>query len=151
MDEDHLLQIRVTGALIEKGDILIVKQRISPTRGWSLPGGKLQRGETLEQAIARELKEETGLIVKVSRLLYVCDKPDAVPPLIHISFLLERIGGGMRLPSDELDANPIYDVKMVPIRDLPAYDFSEKFRDIVEARFPGAGSYVGPKESIGLA
>lgn len=47
----------------------------------------------LEEAMVREMREETGLEVKIKKLLYVCDKPDASPSLLHITFLLEKITG----------------------------------------------------------
>jgi len=84
------------------------------------------------------------------KLLYVCDKPDADPPLIHITFLLERIGGEIKLPTNEFDDNPNYDVKMVPINDITEYGFTEKFKNIVKNNFPMSGSYAGLKREIGL-
>ncbi len=150
MKEDSLLQIRITGVLIEDNKILIVKQKITPERSWSLPGGRVQKGEMLEEAIIREMREETGLQTSVTKLLYVCDYPEVEPPILHISFLLDRIGGEMRLPSNEFDENPIFDVKMVPIDDLPSYDFSDKFKDLVQKGFPDAGVYKGHKRCIGL-
>lgn len=53
-----------------------------------------------------QLQEKTKkrrLNTKVSKLLYICDKPDASPSLIHITFLLENIGGEIRFPSNEFD------------------------------------------------
>ena len=70
MNENYSFSIRVTGVLIEDDEILVVKQKVSESRNWSLPGGRLERGETLEQALKREIKEETGLIVEVVKLLY---------------------------------------------------------------------------------
>jgi len=138
---EKLFQVRVTGVLIDGGQILIVKQRLSASRDWSLPNGRLQAGETLEEAVVREVVEETGLVTKVDRLLYVCDKVDAVPPLLHITFRLSRVGGSLRLPTNEYDENPIQDVRMVPIQELPRYDFSERFAGLARAGFPGMGSY----------
>ncbi|MDP2859086.1 MAG: NUDIX hydrolase [Bacillota bacterium] len=145
-----LVQVRVSGVLVENGYILIVKQVLSEAREWSLPGGRLQSGETLEQAMIREMEEETGLRTKVVKLLYVCDKTDVEPSVVHISFLLERTGGAIRLPTNEFDENPILDVRMVPIAELTHYDFSEKFMCTVIERFPGCGSYKGDKRNIGL-
>jgi ADP-ribose pyrophosphatase YjhB (NUDIX family) len=147
---NNCFQIRVTGILIERGKILLVKQRVTPGRAWSLPGGRLENGETLEQGVVREVLEETGLSANVVKLLYLCDKPDASPPILHITFLLERESGKITLPTNEYDSNPIQDVQMVYIKELTKYGFSEKFKDIVLNEFPNSGSYVGLKENIGL-
>ncbi|WP_127530380.1 NUDIX hydrolase [Paenibacillus kobensis] len=147
---NNLLQVRVTGILIEEDSILLVKQNVNASRGWSLPGGRVEQGETLEEAIVREIEEETGLATKVVKLLYICDKPDAVPSLLHITFKLERIGGEIRLPSNEFDANPIQDVVMVPIDQLVSCGFSERFQSLAANGFPDAGSYQGLKSNIGL-
>ncbi|MFF2092386.1 NUDIX hydrolase [Paenibacillus sp. NPDC058174] len=143
-----LLQVRVTGVLVENEKILLVKQNVTSDRNWSLPGGRVEQGETLEDAIVREIEEETGLKTTVSKLLYLCDKPDA--SLLHITFLLQRIGGEIRLPSNEFDSNPINDVAMVPIHNLGAYGFTEKFMTLVQNGFPESGSYKGLKSNIGL-
>lgn len=146
----NLFQIRVTGILIERGKILIVKQRVTAGRAWSLPGGRLENGETLEEGVLREVFEETGLHASVLKLLYLCDMTDASPPILHITFLLERESGKITLPTNEYDSNPILDVRMVYIKELTKHGFSEKFTDIVLNDFPDAGSYVGHKENIGL-
>lgn len=150
MDTTTLFQIRLTGILIEGEKILLVKQKVSPERFWSLPGGRLEHGETLEEGIIREMHEETGLNVKIKKLAYICDKPDATPPLLHITFILERTGGDITLPTNEFDKNPIYDVRLVNIDDLPKYGFTQKFMNIVKADFPDAGNYKGIKANIGL-
>lgn len=147
---NNLFQIRVTGLLIQDGKILLVNQKVSPNRMWSLPGGRLEQGETLEEGVVREIFEETGLNVKVVKLLYICDKTDVTPPLLHITFMLEKVWGEIKLPSNELDENTIYDVKMVEIDELTNYGFSELFRDIVKREFPNAGNYMGMKSTIGL-
>jgi ADP-ribose pyrophosphatase YjhB (NUDIX family) len=57
------------------GRIVLVKRGHEPLAGqWSIPGGKLEFGETLEAGTARECLEETGLIVQVGPLVEVCDR-----------------------------------------------------------------------------
>jgi ADP-ribose pyrophosphatase YjhB (NUDIX family) len=146
----YLIQVRVTGILIEDGEILLVKQKVSDSRAWSLPGGRLEQGETLESAVERELKEETGLVTKVKKLLYVCDVPEANPSLIHITFLMKRYGGDIVLPTNEFDKNPITEVKMVPVNELVDYGFKDEFIKRVQNNFPESGNYMGRKISIGL-
>ena len=146
----NLFQIRVTGVLIEDGKILLVKQKVSPNRSWSLPGGRLEQGETIEEGLVRELFEETGLKVKVVKLLYLCEKPDSIPSLLHITFLVERICGEIKLPTNEFNENPIYDVKLVDVNKLTSYGFSELFQNIVKKGFSSAGNYMGLKSEIGL-
>ena len=148
--QNNLFLVRPTGVLIEDGKMLIVKQTVDNSRGWSLPGGKLEQGETIEKALIRELKEETGLAVEVTELLYICDKTDVNPPVIHITFLVKKAGGEITLPTNEFESTPIYDVKMVKIDNLTEYGFSEKFVDIVKDGFPQKGSYKGDKGNIGL-
>jgi len=144
------VKARVTGILIEDGKILLVKQVVSRERGWSLPGGRVEEGETLEEGLLREMNEETSLTTKIVKLLYLCEKPEEDPPLLHITFLLERVSGDIRLPSNEFDKNPIHDVRMVSIDDLPNYGFSNTFTSLVKDGFPDAGSYKGRKTNIGL-
>lgn len=145
---ENVMQVRVTGILIEGEKLLLVKQKVA-NRNWSLPGG-VENGEMLEEAMIREMREETGLEVKIKKLLYVCDKPDASPSLLHITFLFEKLTGEIMLPSNEFDHNPIHDVQMVPIKDLSHYGFSETFITLISEGFSNAGSYQGLKQNIGL-
>lgn len=78
-------QVRVTGVLIEDNRLLLVKQRVRAERDWSLPGGGVESGETLEKAIIREIKEETGLDVSVKRLLYIADKINKMLFTLHLN------------------------------------------------------------------
>jgi len=150
MREKYTFNIRVTGILIEHARLLIVKQKIEPGRNWSLPGGRVESGESLREAMIREMKEETGLNVKCVKLLYVCEKQNASPPILHITFLLERESGEIRLPTNEFDENPIADVRFVDITELKDYDFSDRFIQMIRDGFPESGSYMGAKSNIGL-
>ena len=150
MEEKYAHQVRLTGVLILQNEILLVKQKVNKDRNWSLPGGRLEHGESVEEGIIREIKEETGIVVSVRKLLYLCDTIDSNPPILHITFLLDYISGDLTMPTNEFDKNPINDVKFVEICKLHDYGFSPIFIDLIANDFPDSGSYKGGKENIGL-
>ena len=83
-------------------------------------------------------------------MLYICDFFESQMPVVHISFLLRRVGGHIKLPANQLEQNPISDVKFVKIKELEKCGFSQRFAEIVSDGFPNAESYVGLKSNIGL-
>jgi len=67
--------IAVGGVVIHRGRVLLVRRGQPPLEGrWSIPGGILEIGETITSAIERELKEETGVSVRVAGLLEIYEK-----------------------------------------------------------------------------
>src|ERR1700686_316916 len=67
--------VGVGGVVIDNGRALLIRRASEPLRGeWSIPGGMLELGETLEQGVARELLEETGLQVRVLELIELCTR-----------------------------------------------------------------------------
>jgi len=142
------MRVRVTGVVVEDGRILLLNQDTGTGRSWSLPGGKLEAGETLAGALVREMKEETGLDVEPGRLLYVCDHVPA--EVVHMTFGARRTGGTLGDVVAGADTTPIRGVEFVAVAKLPELGFSERFAELVTAGFPGAGSYMGPKSAIGL-
>lgn len=70
--------VGVGGVIIENARALLIRRGSEPLRGeWSIPGGILELGETLQDGVARELLEETGLRVRVLELIEVFDRIDA--------------------------------------------------------------------------
>jgi ADP-ribose pyrophosphatase YjhB (NUDIX family) len=136
------LSSRVTGPL------LVHQPSAARARAWSLPGGKVEDGETLTAALVREMREETGAEVEAGRLLYVCDyiPPDSVP-VVHITFEATRVGGIVGAVDAGADSHPILDVEFVRIDDLVSRGFSERFASLVREGFPGAGSYAGRRRT----
>jgi len=109
--------VGIGGVIIDDGRALLIRRGSEPLRGeWSIPGGTLELGETLEQGVARELLEETGIAVRVLELIEVFDRiygdDGAVAervqqnPRFHyviVDYLCERIGGEARAGSDVTD------------------------------------------------
>jgi 8-oxo-dGTP diphosphatase len=99
--------VLAAGAVIADGEgrLLLVKRGRDPQRGrWSVPGGRVEPGETLEAAVAREALEETGLHVTVGRELWTVRLPtgDGREFEIH-DFRATPVGGALR-PGDDADA-----------------------------------------------
>jgi ADP-ribose pyrophosphatase YjhB (NUDIX family) len=141
----------VTGVVIEDDRILVLDQDTGTGRAWSLPGGKVEDGETLAEALVREMREETGLQVEPGRLLYVCDHlPGDGTHVVHLTFEARRAGGTAGEVAAGLDTRPIRGVEFVKLADLPSLGFTDRFGELAMAGFPGAGSYMGAKASIGL-
>jgi ADP-ribose pyrophosphatase YjhB (NUDIX family) len=103
--------VGVGGVVIQDGRALVVRRATEPLKGeWSIPGGMLELGEKLREGIAREVQEETGLIVKVGEVLDVFDSifPDSEGRtqyhFVLVDFLCEPLSGDLMASSDVSEA-----------------------------------------------
>jgi 8-oxo-dGTP diphosphatase len=111
--------VGVGGVVIDQMRALLIRRGSPPLEGqWSIPGGMLELGETLEQGVTRELAEETGLDVKVIEILEVFERIFPAPPtadgqpgdasrpqyhFVILDYLCELRGGTLRAGSDALE------------------------------------------------
>jgi 8-oxo-dGTP diphosphatase len=117
------------GAVIFRGEeVLLVRRGQEPAKGaWSLPGGVVEVGETLEAALKREVLEETGLSVKVLGITAVLeriyrDEVDKVPyHYVLVDFACEYVSGKVTPASDVTAARF---VSLVSLKDLPLPSFT---------------------------
>lgn len=135
--------VRVNGILIEDNKILLVEQDVSSNRHWAHPGGRPEYGETLDEALVREMKEETGLDVSIGRLLYVTDRIKNDNHVVIIAFEVTREGGKLGTGhGPEFERAKIKSVKMTPISELRGLGFSANYCRLAEAGFSDKGTYI---------
>ena len=104
--------IRVAGLLAADGRILMVEQGRGEERYWLLPGGGVRFGETLADALKRELQEELGLRVGVGRLLAIVESispdPEYHKHVVHLVFEISASPEALPEPQDVTVLNARY-------------------------------------------
>jgi ADP-ribose pyrophosphatase YjhB (NUDIX family) len=122
------------GALILRdGKLLLVKRGAHPGFGkWSVPGGLVELGERVEEAMVREVKEEVGFDVEVVKLTDVadtitCDGDGRVQfHFVVVNFVARIVGGELKTASDILEA------RWVPVDEVERVDLTDSFRAFFE-------------------
>ena len=98
--------IPCVGAVIKdcSGRLLLIRRGHEPGKGqWSIPGGRVEAGESDAEALAREIREETGLVVAVGRLIGSVRRPAGDGREFDIRDYAATVTGGVLVPGDDAD------------------------------------------------
>ena len=124
--------VGVGAVIVQDGKVLIVKRKYDPLAGqWSLPGGGVELGETLEDSVAREMLEETGLEVAVGPVIEVFDRitrderGEVRYHFVLVDYLCWPVGGELQANSDVADA------RFVDPSELPEYHLTVKANEVI--------------------
>lgn len=99
MNEHPRHGLTVTGCVRDaSGRVLLVRVA---SRGWEMPGGRVEEGEDLVAAVVREVEEEAGCVVEVERLLAVYSKLSPAPMTLHL-FACRHVSGEPRAREEEV-------------------------------------------------
>jgi len=123
--------VGVGGVVVRAGRVLLIRRGKEPLYGrWVVPGGTVELGETLEEALVREMEEETGLRVEPLEVLTVFDRiqRDGERVAYHyviVDYLCRWLEGEARAASDALE------VAWASPGELAAYDLPPKALEVV--------------------
>jgi 8-oxo-dGTP diphosphatase len=102
--------VGVGAVIVKDGKAIIIKRANEPYRGqWSIPGGRVELGESLVDAVRREMKEETGLDVAVGPLIEVFERIQRQDGRVQhhfviVDYLCTCVGGALCAGDDADDA-----------------------------------------------
>ena len=121
-------------------EILLIKRRTVPFSGyWALPGGRVDPGETVEQTVVREVKEETGLDVAIVRKVGEYHEQGVQGGFEYdyypVCFLVKVVSGEIRKQESEIEEIKLFSLNGVP--EALAFEHSQMIKDYVTARKTG--------------
>jgi ADP-ribose pyrophosphatase YjhB (NUDIX family) len=101
--------VGVGAVIVDEGRVLLIRRGSEPLKGcWSLPGGLLEVGESLEEGLRREVREETGLEVEVLELVELLDRIHRDGERVRYHYVIAdylcRVTGGVLGAASDADA-----------------------------------------------
>jgi mutator protein MutT len=125
--------VPAVGAIILKDDkILLVKRGAEPGIGkWSIPGGSMEFGETMEEAVKREVKEETGLDVEVGKLAGVLDLIVKSDKGIQFHYVLIDYFA-TAVPGEPVAGTDAAECCWVPLSEIKNYDLTVSLEEMLK-------------------
>ena len=119
----------------EQGRVLLIRRGHPPSAGrWTVPGGRVERGETLLQALARELLTETGLTAKPGPLAEVFELITDRYHYVILDYLMTEPRGELRAGDDATDA------RFVALCELPSYETTDGLAAVLERALGAAAA-----------
>lgn len=116
-------QIVVGAVVIHDGSLLMVRRANEPSKGlWTLPGGRVEPGEYLAEAAAREVLEETGVTVDVGELLGVLEVVGEEWHYVIHDYLATVDGDPSPTPADDAQ-----EARWVPLEEVPSLECTPRF------------------------
>ena len=121
--------VGIGAIIVDEGKIVLIKRGNEPSRGkWTIPGGLVELGESLEAAVMRETKEETCLDVDNLSLIDVVDNVDVDEQgrvkyhYVIIDYFVHIKSGTIKAASDAAE------LRLVPFDEVEEYDLTASFR-----------------------
>ena len=133
LSNNHKNPISTVDIIIElKGGIVLIKRK-NPPKGWAIPGGFVDYGETLESAAVREAKEETGLDVELMRQFHTYSDPQRDPRQHTITTVYIAKAQGLAIAGDDAVEVRIFRKDELP--DKIAFDHRKILDDYFVRRY----------------
>ena len=113
-------------AIIKVGEGIVIIQRSNPPFGWALPGGFVDYGESLEKAVVREAKEETGLDIVDIKQLHTYSNPKRDPRFHTIGTVFSAKAEGTPKAGDDAAG-----LRIISLEDINEYEFAFDHKEIL--------------------